>query len=229
MTRHCQSGWCDTGTMAWTGSPAGGVSRKRLIHLGPPESGQVTSVVRFAAGSRFAMHPHPGGEEILVLDGVFSDAQGDWPAGTYLLNPEGFVHAPWSETGCTLFVRLRQHPGPRRAIAMTTSGEAAWRGQVGGPQHLDLHRPADQPDATWLEDWPAGHVHTPTACPDGLEIFIVTGTLTSGGGTRPPGAWLNLAPGESFTGSTADGCRLYMRRGGGVHLAAASHVEPLTA
>lgn len=98
----------DTERLPWTPSPSGSVWRKRVHRVGPAESGQVTSIVRYEAGSRFPAHDHPEGEEILVLDGVFSDDHGDWPAGTYLLNPEGFRHAPFSREGCVLFVKLRQ-------------------------------------------------------------------------------------------------------------------------
>ncbi|MBO6555983.1 MAG: cupin domain-containing protein [Pseudomonadales bacterium] len=95
----------------WVSSPASLVSRKRFHLVGEPESGQVTSHVRYHPGARFPEHEHPEGEEILVLSGVFSDQAGDWPAGTYLLNPEGFAHAPFSEEGCELFVKLRQYSG----------------------------------------------------------------------------------------------------------------------
>ena len=104
----------DTARMDWASSPSGSVWRKRVHLVGPPESGQVTSVVRYEPQSRFPAHDHPEGEEILVLDGVFSDEHGDWPAGTYLLNPEGFRHAPFSDPGCLLFVKLRQFPGRER-------------------------------------------------------------------------------------------------------------------
>ena len=104
----------DTTRMEWTTSPSGTVWRKRVHLVGPAVSGQVTSVVRFQPNSRFPAHDHPDGEEILVLDGVFSDEHGDWPAGTYLLNPERFRHAPFSKDGCKLFVKLRQYAGPGR-------------------------------------------------------------------------------------------------------------------
>lgn len=68
----------DTTLMDWTASPSGSVWRKRVHLVGPPESGQVTSVVRYEANSKFPAHDHPGGEEILVLEGIFSDEQGDW-------------------------------------------------------------------------------------------------------------------------------------------------------
>ena len=101
----------DTARMQWTPSPSRSVWRKRVHLVGPPERGQVTSVVRYEPHSSFPTHDHPGGEEIFVLDGIFSDEQGDWPAGTFLLNPEGFRHTPFSEVGCVIFVKLRQFAG----------------------------------------------------------------------------------------------------------------------
>ena len=71
----------DTAAMEWTPSPSRTVFRKRVHLVGPPESGQVTSVVRYEPSSTFHGHGHPDGEEILVLDGVFSDEHGDWPRG----------------------------------------------------------------------------------------------------------------------------------------------------
>lgn len=79
----------------WTTSPLPGVTRRVLDRVGD-EVARATSIVRYAAGSRFDAHGHPGGEEILVLDGVFSDEHGDYPAGTYPRNPPGSRHAPFS-------------------------------------------------------------------------------------------------------------------------------------
>ena len=138
--------------MDWTPSPSGTVWRKRVHLVGPAESGQVTSVVRYEPRSTFHAHEHPDGEEILVLDGVFSDEHGDWPAGTYLLNPEGFRHAPFSREGCVLFVKLRQFPGrtrehvatAHRGAAVATDGARRSRGAAavfaGGVRRLDAAR-----------------------------------------------------------------------------------------
>jgi len=57
---------------AWSPSPLPGVTRRMLDRVGD-EVARATSIVRYAAGSRFDAHGHPGGEEILVLDDVFSD------------------------------------------------------------------------------------------------------------------------------------------------------------
>jgi anti-sigma factor ChrR (cupin superfamily) len=67
-----------------------------------------TTIVRYAAGSHFSSHMHAGGEEFLVLDGMFQDEQGDFPAGTYVRNPPQSSHTPGSKPGCTMFVKLWQ-------------------------------------------------------------------------------------------------------------------------
>src|SRR3546814_6219955 len=81
----------DTAAMDWQASPSPTVWRKRL-DLVDGEFSRVTSIVRYDPSSSFRAHGHPQGEEILVLDGVFSDEHGDYPAGTFLLNPAGFRH-----------------------------------------------------------------------------------------------------------------------------------------
>lgn len=91
----------------WTASPLPGVERVMLDRIGG-EQARATSLVRYAPGSAFTAHAHPGGEEILVLDGVFSDGDRDYPAGTYLRNPPGSVHQPSSAAGALLFVKLMQ-------------------------------------------------------------------------------------------------------------------------
>ena len=84
-----------------------GVTRMMLDRDGG-EVAVATSIVRYAPKSRFEPHQHELGEEFLVLDGVFSDEHGDYPAGTYIRNPPGTAQQPHSEQGCTIFVKLRQ-------------------------------------------------------------------------------------------------------------------------
>ena len=91
----------------WLRSPEPGVERRLLERVGG-EVALATSIVRYAPGSRFAAHVHELGEEFLVLEGVFSDEHGDHPAGSYARNPPGSRHAPYSEGGCVIFVKLRQ-------------------------------------------------------------------------------------------------------------------------
>ena len=105
----------------WVASPMGGVWRKPLAREAE-EHGQTTSVVRFDAESYFSPHTHPMGEEILVLEGVFSDEHGDYPKGSYLRHPPGSSHKPFSREGCTIFVKLDQFdPGDVDTIRIDTA------------------------------------------------------------------------------------------------------------
>ena len=96
---------CDA--LTWQPSPVLGVERKPLARE-DVERGHATSIVRYAPSSVFRAHPHPLGEEILVLSGTFCDESGSYPAGTYFRNPPGSSHAPFSPDGCILFVKLHQ-------------------------------------------------------------------------------------------------------------------------
>jgi len=62
----------NTAAQEWVPSPMAGVWRKPLARE-DVESGHATSIVRYDPGSQFRAHDHPKGEEILVLEGVFSD------------------------------------------------------------------------------------------------------------------------------------------------------------
>jgi anti-sigma factor ChrR (cupin superfamily) len=91
----------------WVASPMKGVDRRMLDRIGD-EVARATSIVRYAPGSHFSSHVHTGGEEFLVIDGVFSDEHGDFPAGSYIRNPPESSHTPGSEPGCTILVKLWQ-------------------------------------------------------------------------------------------------------------------------
>ena len=136
----------DTTPLTWEASPSGTVWRQPLYRVGG-EHGPVTSLVRYAPGGAFRPHAHPEGEEIRVLDGVFADERGDYPAGTYLLNPDGSHHAPRSEVGCLLFVRLRQYPGADRPRIVLDTTTGAWApGPTPGIEVLPLYAQAGYPE-----------------------------------------------------------------------------------
>ena len=82
----------ETLKMDWMESPSKGVWRKPLEREAA-ESGHVTSIVKYEAGSKFPTHTHPMGEEIFVLDGVFSDETGDFgPALTFETHQAPAMH-----------------------------------------------------------------------------------------------------------------------------------------
>lgn len=209
----------DTARMDWAPSPSGSVWRKRVHLVGPSESGQVTSIVRYEPKSNFPTHDHPEGEEIVVLDGVFSDEHGDWPAGTYLLNPEGFRHTPFSEPGCLLFVKLRQFPGTeRRHVAMDTR-KASWEPcSMPGVTHKPLYQQAGFSDVMRLERWEPNSDLGIVSYEQGVELFVLEGEFFDEAGTYTAGCWLRMPVGSKHSPRSTNGCTLYIKRSGLAYL-----------
>jgi anti-sigma factor ChrR (cupin superfamily) len=211
----------DTARMEWTPSPSRTVWRKRVHLVGPAESGQVTSIVRYEPRSTFHAHEHPDGEEILVLDGVFSDERGDWPAGTYQLNPEGFRHAPFSREGCILFVKLRQFPGRAREHVATPTNALPWQPTArAGVAVKQLYAQEGFVDTVRLERWAPGTPLGRTVYTAGAELFVLEGSFADEGGAFGRGAWLRLPAGAAHTPSSERGCVVYIKEGGFAYLRA---------
>jgi anti-sigma factor ChrR (cupin superfamily) len=201
--------------MEWAPSPSGSVWRKRVHRVGPAESGQVTSVVRYEPRSRFPAHDHPEGEEILVLEGVFSDEHGDWPAGTYLPNPEGFRHAPFSEPGCVLFVKLRQFPGKERQhVVVDTRKLARQQGSIPAVTYRTLYEQAGFSDVTRFEHWQPRSDLGVISSELGAEFFVLEGEFADEAGTYSSGCWLRLPAGSAHHPRSAKGCTVHIKRAG---------------
>jgi quercetin dioxygenase-like cupin family protein len=196
--------------LAWQSSPSPLVWRKRLYHSGPPEAGTVTSIVRYDAGARFHPHPHPLGEEIVVLSGTFSDARGDFGAGSYMLNPEGFSHAPFSVEGCLLFVKLRQYPGLDREVVLANVTEGTWQERAPGARSLTLYRSPRYPEHIRVTELAPGARLGPIELPEGEEVFVLRGELEDEHGRYPTHTWLRFAPGSVHAPRSAGGCLLYV-------------------
>lgn len=204
----------DTRTMAWHPSPSGTVWRKRLHLVGLPEAGQVTSLVRYEPNATFPVHDHPDGEEIFVLEGIFSDEYGDWPAGTYLLNPEGFRHAPFSKDGCVLFVKLRQYRGPGRSHVVLYTDDMDWQVTAhDGIRTKILYSDPVFSDETQLEQWDAGTAPGTWSYASGAEIFVLQGSFEDEYGVYGAHAWLRIPAGGKHTPTSAQGCELYVKTG----------------
>ncbi len=208
-----QSASADTAAMEWQVSPSPTVLRKRLDHHGPAEAGRVTSVVRYDPESRFAAHPHPDGEEILVLDGVFSDHTGDYPAGSYLLNPEGFEHAPFSREGCLLFVKLRQYLGTNRSHVLLKTDTLAWHeaGET-GVEEKTLYDEGRYPERVVLRQLAPDSVTHLRQSGD-HELFVTDGSIITNGRRLEPGGWLRLPDGEAVAVESREGAVFYLKSG----------------
>jgi anti-sigma factor ChrR (cupin superfamily) len=201
----------DTRAAAWTPSPEPSVQRILLDRDGA-EIARATSIVRYAAGARFKQHEHGQGEEILVLDGEFRDEHGVYPAGTYLRNPWGTRHSPFSPLGCVLFVKLRQIPAADRTAVIVEAAVARCALDVGGgAREVVLHSTAWE--RVSLMRWPAGHTDVPHDHPDGEEILVLEGELADEHGHYGTGTWLRQPAGSVHTCFTRAGCLIWLKRG----------------
>ena len=171
----------------WVTSPADGVSRVHLERVAE-ESGHVTSFVKFEPGSYFPQHTHPKGEEIFVLDGVFSDENGDYPAGTYIRNPPGSFHKPFTKQGCKLFVKLEQFQSDDTEHVVIRQEDQQWRDGIGGLKVLSLH--TFNTESAALVAWPKNEVFQPHTHVGGEEIVVISGKFIDEHGEYPAGSWL---------------------------------------
>lgn len=198
----------------WVASPQGGVERVMLDRVGA-EKARATSLVRYAQGSHFPPHEHPGGEEILVLSGTFSDESGDFPVGWYVRNPPGSAHRPSSEPGATIFVKLWQMPPEDdHHVRVDTNDPAAWHRQGEGRETCPLFESAAE--RVCLERLAAGQA-LPLKATRGVELLVLDGELSldseDPGQTLSKGSWLRLPVGDTprlLAG--ADGVTCYLKR-----------------
>ncbi len=197
--------------LPWVPSPMAGVERKMLDRLGG-EVARATSIVRYAPGSTFAAHTHHGGEEFLVLEGMFQDEHGDYPAGTYVRNPPTSAHTPGSRAGCTIFVKLWQFDlADRTQVRIEREGSAFAPTDWPGVESLPLF--ADAIESVRLERW-APHARVELALPQGGELLVLSGALDEGGDHLEPLAWLRIPPqGTLRAAAGAQGCTLWCKSG----------------
>jgi len=205
----------DTRAQGWVPSPKSGVWRKPLARE-EAERGHATSIVRYDAGASFHGHNHPLGEEILVLEGTFSDETGDFHAGTYFRNPMGFIHAPFSKQGCVILVKLHQfQPEDTTRLAIETD-KAQWHEVQPGLQVLLLHEFRSERVALVRQAGSVpGIVHEH---PGGEEIYVIEGELTDADGSYPAGTWLRRPPGSKHCPVATQDALLWVKSG---HLAPA--------
>lgn len=204
----------DTANMQWEPSPSGTVWRKPLYREGG-EFGPVTSIVKYEAGGKFRTHTHPQGEEIFVLEGEFCDDHGRYPAGTYLLNPDGTEHAPFSDNGCTLLVRLRQYDGNDRKQVNINTNITPWhQGMVEGLTVLPLYSQMDYPENMALVRWQPNTYFPQHTHPGGEEIFVIEGTFEDDHGIYPQGTWIRSPHMSIHKPYSKEGCLIYVRVGG---------------
>ena len=197
---------------SWIASPMAGVERRMLDRIGE-EVARATSIVRYAPDSHFSPHVHDEGEEFLVLDGVFEDEHGKFPAGSYIRNPPQSRHTPGSTDGCTIFVKLRQFdPADRTGVRLDTNGlpMVDVPGRPGVKASALFH---DRREDVRLEQWSPGA--TVRLEPEGgMEILVMKGSFQLSQEELSPLSWLRLPIGDRLTVIAGPlGCRVWIKEG----------------
>ena len=164
-----------TRDLDWKDSPLAGVQRKMLDRIGD-EIARATSLVRYKPGSSFSSHTHTGGEEFFVIEGIFQDEHGEYPAGSYVRNPPESSHTPRSDHGCTIFVKLwqfdlsdRQHVNvntSKKNFCVSTKSESI--------EQIVLHQ--DQREYVRIEKWQHDAEIT-LSDSGGIEILVLSGAF----------------------------------------------------
>ncbi|KPF71573.1 MAG: cupin domain-containing protein [Blastomonas sp.] len=197
----------------WVPSPIAGVDRRMLDRIGG-EVARATSIVRYAPGSLFPPHTHGGGEEFIVLDGVFQDEHGDYPAGSYVRNPPTSRHQPASKTGCTIFVKLWQFdPDDRTAVNINMRKQAlVFAPGRPGVAIVPLFR--DRRETVQWEKWEPG-AEISLNVPGGAELLVLGGSCKESGNLMNEFSWLRIPVGGRIEAVAGErGAQVWIKTGG---------------
>ncbi len=198
--------------LPWVSSPMAGVERRMLDRIGD-EVARATSIVRYAPDSHFSAHTHGGGEEFLVLDGVFQDEHGDFPAGCYVRNPPTSHHTPGSAQGCVLFVKLWQFDPADRTQVRLNPGAMPYQPAIGRPGVQVIPLFSDSREDVRLERWAPGAAIT-LSVPGGAEVLGLDGSFAEGAERFEPQSWLRLPAGGTLAAKAGpEGCKVWVKTG----------------
>jgi anti-sigma factor ChrR (cupin superfamily) len=202
-------------SLPWVNSPMAGVARRPLDRVGE-EVARATTVVRYAPGSHFSPHLHAGGEEFVVLEGVFQDEHGDYPAGSYVRNPPQSSHTPGSEAGCVILVKLWQfQPEDRTAVRLNIdelipTPHNNLKGVSVTPLFKDKHEQVSVIDMQ-------PHTNMEIAPDGGAELFVLQGSVKEQQDSLVKHSWLRAPVGHPLSLRTGEvSARIWMKTG---HLA----------
>ena len=149
----------------------------------------------------------------ITLEGVFSDVHGHYPKGTYVRNPVRSSHAPFSDDGCVIFVKLAQMPedeasgqhvvdfnsGDWQAVGENIEKFALWSSEHEDTNMLALQRVAS---------------HEAQSFDRVSEYFVYEGDVNINGVDYVERSWVRIA-GRANTISSANGATVYNKLGTG--------------
>lgn len=224
----------DSNLIEFVDSPAKGVQRRMLDRTGD-EAPRATTIVKFDSFATFPNHTHVGGEEFLILDGIFSDKlSGDHGRLTYCRHGIGTQHEPWvGEQGALLLVKLCQMNDTSEVpiLIIDTENSNDWKKDADAKrQRLDLFSSNKTGECVWMEKWEAGFESDHWIVGQGgEEIFVIKGDMSfenidgtddeNNKNICKEGFWIRRPinwAGRQFKVRSENGCQLFIKTG---HLA----------
>jgi len=198
--------------MDWVSSPMPGVSRRPLDRVGE-EVARATTIVKYEAGSHFSPHVHTGGEEFIVLSGVFQDEHGDFPAGSYIRNPPQSKHKPGSDEGCVIFVKLWQfNPEDRVHVRLNMNVmKAAPHNEFLGVAISSLYYDEFE-EVSVLDFEPGAEIQLNVE--GGAELIVLEGDLQEADDSLVRHSWLRVPAGGKIQAKAGSlGAKVWMKQG----------------
>ncbi|MBA6293827.1 cupin domain-containing protein [Colwellia sp. MB3u-70] len=198
-------------SLDWLASPMPGVERRPLDRVGG-EVARATSIVRYAKGSKFSPHVHTGGEEFVVLDGVFQDESGDFPIGSYVRNPPQSSHTPRSDNGCIIFVKLWQfQPEDRTHVRLQMNKMPAIPSQTVGVSITPLYKDKHEEVSVYYFE---PNTKISLSVPEGAEVLVLAGELQAQNDLLQKHSWMRLPLGDTLTVTAkSNGAKIWLKRG----------------
>ncbi|KAJ3234939.1 hypothetical protein HDU81_001024 [Chytriomyces hyalinus] len=192
-------------TLDFIPSPTAGVLRGMLDRKGN-EKARATTLVRYEPNKSFPPHVHTGGEEFLVLEGVFRDHEGSYPAGTYVRHPVGSSHAPWvEEEGCLILVKLQFMPVEDPLVVVRDAVELT------GDQSTRHLFQSDKEVVSVVSLSAGGSLSDLIGGARGIEVFVLAGSVLFEGQEYSKYGWIRLPPNSSTPISSTNGAKLFVK------------------
>jgi len=195
---------------AWLASPIKGVHRRPLDRVGD-EVARATTIVKYEPNSHFSQHNHAGGEEFLVLDGVFQDEHGDYPVGSYIRNPPTSSHTPGSDDGCIIFVKLWQFDSDDRKSVNIDSNTISAIPHDSVDNVLVKPLYCDDHEEVSIQHWnPNSAINIQARY--GLEVLVLDGSFTESNEILEQYSWIRLPQGISLDVKTgSQGAKVWLK------------------
>lgn len=193
----------------WQYSPIPGVQRRMLDRIGD-EVARATSIVRYEPGSQFSPHVHTGGEEFIVLEGIFQDEHGDFPTGSYIRNPPESSHTPGSESGCVIFVKLWQFDlNDRKHLRLISPHEA----DITRDSNTVIPLHHDERENVQLQRW-SPFTETTIKAEGGAEVLVLEGSFEEGSDIFQTQSWLRVPVGGTIKAKAGTkGAKVWVKTG----------------